>query len=78
MVSDLDLESRLVLHAKQCKLKLAIFIVYLEKYNFLKMTPNIASIYIYISNRNNSCMIKNLGSLPLKSPPFGLDQAPKI
>ena len=46
MVSDLNFGSRLALHAKLCKLKLAISIIYLKRCKFLQMTPNIGNIYI--------------------------------
>ena len=75
MVSNLDFEPSLVLHAKWCKLKLAIFTVCLKKCNFLQMTPNIGNIY---QIKVSFSMINNLGSLPLKSQLFGIDQAPKV
>ena len=46
VVSDSDFESRLALHAKQGKLKLTFFIFFLEKCEFLQMTPNIGKLYI--------------------------------
>ena len=45
LVSDLDFESRLALHTNRCKLKLAIYTVYLEICNFLQTEPNICNIY---------------------------------
>ena len=53
VVSDPYFESRLALHTNQYKLKRTLFIVCLKKFNFLRTTPNIGNIYIYISNRSS-------------------------
>ena len=45
VISVPDFESRLALHAKWCKLKLIIYIVYLKICNFLQTAPNISNIY---------------------------------
>ena len=46
-VSNPNSESWLALHAKQSKFKLVFFTIYLEKCEFLQMTPNIGN---YIPN----------------------------
>ena len=48
VVLDFDFKSRLALHAKRGTIKLAFFIIFLVKCNFLRTTPNIGNIYIYI------------------------------
>ena len=78
MVLDLDFESRLVLHAKRCKLKLANFTICLEKYKFLQTTPNVGNIYIYIyQTEAHETLVKNPKSIPQESPLFGRKMAGK-
>ena len=47
VVSDFDFKYRLVLHVKQCKLKLIISTICLKKCNLLQTKLNIGNIYIY-------------------------------